>query len=81
DASFVNQAKGAKDSSGWTDLRQRIDRWRRPQFPLKGQDVLDLGLPPGPQVGELVKAMQAWWIAGEFNADRDACIAELKRLI
>ena len=81
DASYLNQAKAAKHNSGWTGLRQRIERWRRPQFPLKGQDVLDLGLAPGPQVGELVKAMQAWWIAGEFNADRDACIAELKRLI
>jgi poly(A) polymerase len=81
DASFLNQAKAAKHNSGWTGLRQRIERWRRPQFPLKGQDVLDLGLAPGPQVGELVKAMQAWWIAGDLNADRDACIAELKRLI
>jgi poly(A) polymerase len=80
DASFVNQAKGAKDSSGWTDLRQRIDRWRRPQFPLKGQDVLDLGLPPGPQVGELVKAVHVWWVAEDFDPDRDACLAELKGL-
>jgi poly(A) polymerase len=28
----------------------------------------------------LIEAVERWWIAGDFSADRDACLAELKRL-
>ena len=51
-----------------------------PCFPLKGRDVLALGIPPGVRVGELLAEVQSWWEAGDFAADRPACLAHLKSL-
>lgn len=50
-----------------------------PAFPLKGRDALKLGVKAGPRVGELVKAVERWWIEGDFRADRAECLAELKK--
>jgi poly(A) polymerase len=48
-----------------------------PRFPLRGSDVTRLGVPPGPVVGELLAAIEDWWEAGDFRADRKACLARL----
>ena len=36
-----------------------------------------LGVPAGPRVGELLRALEAWWIAGDFAADEAALRAKL----
>ena len=54
--------------------------WRPPRFPLGGDDVLARGVPPGPRVGALLSAVEAWWIAGDFQADRAALQARLAAL-
>ena len=51
------------------------------EFPLKGRDVTPLGIKSGPRVGELLKGLADWWEAGDFRADRKACLGELKRRI
>ena len=48
-----------------------------PKFPLAGRDVLALGILPGVRVGELLAEVQRWWEAGDFAADRAACLARL----
>jgi poly(A) polymerase len=55
--------------------------WPRPDFPLRGRDVSALGVPAGPEIGRLLKDLEAWWIAGDFAADREQGLAELKRRI
>jgi poly(A) polymerase len=52
-----------------------------PRFPLKGRDVTARGVPAGPRVGQLLAEVEAWWEAGDFRADRRACLAELERRI
>ena len=52
-----------------------------PPFPLKGRDVTRRAVPAGPEVGRLLAAVERWWEAGDFRADRQACLAELERLI
>lgn len=68
----ANAAAAALDLAG---------NWQAPQFPLRGADLLALGLPAGPRVGEVLRAVEQWWIDGDFGADRAACLAELKRRI
>jgi len=54
--------------------------WTPPQFPLTGHDVISLGIPPGPRVGELLDAVERWWEAQDFTANRDQCLGRLKEL-
>ena len=49
-----------------------------PVFPLRGADALEIGVPAGKRVGELLKAVEDWWIDGDFQARRDACLARLR---
>lgn len=54
--------------------------WRPRRFPLKGRDATALGVPAGPRVGQLLAAVEAWWIAEDFAPDRPQCLAKLREL-
>ena len=64
----------------WRAALKLAREWTPPELPVSGADALKLGLKPGPKVGELLEAVEGWWIAGDFAADRAACLAELERL-
>jgi poly(A) polymerase len=66
--------------AGWQQALALAQSWTPPELPVNGGDALALGLKPGPKVGALLEAVERWWIAGDFKADRAACLAELKRL-
>ncbi len=63
-----------------SELRARLAALDRPVFPLEGRDAVALGVPPGPRVGALLRAVRAWWRDGGCVADAAACRAELARL-
>ena len=65
----------------WRDRFALPERWQPPRFPLGGADVMALGVPAGPRVGELLRALEDWWIAGDFAADETALRAELQRMV
>ncbi len=54
--------------------------WRPRRFPLTGQDLLDLGLAPGPEVGELLQRLEDWWIGEDFAPTREDCLHRAKAL-
>ncbi|HYI04792.1 MAG TPA: hypothetical protein VD858_07865, partial [Reyranella sp.] len=64
----------------WRAALALAGSWTPPELPIGGNDALALGLKPGPRVGALIEGVERWWIAGDFSADRDACLAELRRL-
>ena len=68
-------------TDAWLSLLRAADDWTPLLFPLKGQDALDLGLPPGPTIGETLRLVEAWWEAGDFQAGRDDCLAKLQAVI
>ena len=45
-----------------------------PVFPLRGCDLKDLGVPPGPDLGTLLRDVKDWWKANDFQASRTACL-------
>lgn len=65
----------------WARLRGRLIAMPRPVFPLVGRHAVALGVPAGPRVGELLRAVRAWWLTGGCTADAAACCSELARLI
>ncbi len=64
-----------------TDIVQHAARWRRPVFPLRGADLLQHGLRPGPNISLILKQLEAWWSAGGFRASREACLNEMRLLV
>jgi poly(A) polymerase len=64
----------------WRHRHALPGRWQPPRFPLGGGDVLALGVPAGPRVGQLLREVEAWWIAGDFAADEAALRGKLRAL-
>ncbi len=56
------------------------DRWTPPRFPLAGRDLIARGVPPGPLLGAVLAATEAWWLANDFP-DAVQTTAELDRRI
>ena len=44
-------------------------RWAIPAMPVRGADVLALGVKAGPGVGEILRAFEEWWMEAGFPAD------------
>ena len=68
-------------TEAWLKALALIDAWQPQIFPLRGRDVLALGIAHGPRVGRLLRAIEAWWEAGGYVADRNDCLALLNHLI
>lgn len=62
-----------------TVFRGKIALMPEPVFPLQGRDAVALGWPPGPAMGEALRAVRSWWIARGCVDGADACRAELGR--
>jgi poly(A) polymerase len=67
-----------EDADRWLRLLTLPIRWPVPVLPLKGRDLRAVGLKPGPQIGELLAALEAWWIDQDFRPDRQACLDWVK---
>lgn len=52
-----------------------------PYFPIKGRDVLAIGVSQGPEVGEILSFLEQRWIRGGFKAGRAELMIELTTLI
>ena len=63
----------------WTRRLATADSWQPPTLPVDGRDAQALGIVPGPQLGAMLKAVEAWWVAADFMPDRAACLIELSR--
>lgn len=65
---------------GWRRRALLADRWSAPSMPFGGSDVLELGVPAGPAVGDILKAFETWWVASGFPDDPAEQAANLQAL-
>jgi tRNA nucleotidyltransferase/poly(A) polymerase len=52
-----------------------------PVLPVSGRDLLARGVAAGPRVGEVLRALETWWIAHDFPTDPARIAGEVDRLI
>ncbi len=69
------------DVSVWEKMVTLPQRWRVPVFSPSGEDVLNLGLEAGPQVGEVLLQLEQEWIDAEFDWDAQEQMAQLKTMV
>lgn len=51
--------------------------WQVPELPVTGHDLEARGLQPGPQMGELLAALEQAWIKSDFRLSKDELLASL----
>ncbi|HIJ62449.1 MAG TPA: CCA tRNA nucleotidyltransferase [Rhodospirillaceae bacterium] len=71
----------AGETDRWRTLLDLATGWTPPVLPLRGQDILDLGVPRGPRIGALLAEIEGWWIDGDFSADRRRALERLRQLV
>lgn len=60
------RAKADELDPAWLQRLTLAHRWQAPELPVRGADVLALGVPSGPEVGRILSAFEDWWIAADF---------------
>ncbi len=60
------QASAPEEGERAGRLRDVAVHWTAPRFPLGGEDVKALGVPPGPVMGRLLREAEDWWVAMDF---------------
>ena len=69
-----------EEAGRYCALVAAAEAWQPVFLPLKGADVLDLGIERGPEVGRLLMELEEWWIDGDFRAGRAECLEKLREL-
>ena len=70
----------APDDRLWRQALRLADRWQVPEFPVRGPDIIALGHVQGPEIGDMLRRLEAEWIASDFTLDREALLARAKQL-
>jgi poly(A) polymerase len=68
------------DDSVWRAALALPERWQAPAFPLSGGDILALGELKGPEVGAILRRLEADWVAGGFALSREELLARAEAL-
>jgi poly(A) polymerase len=74
------EARAGAEDARWRALLDLPERWTPPGFPIGGEDLLRLGIGKGPPVGEILRRLEADWIAGGFAASRADLIEAARKL-
>jgi len=61
----------------WHGLLRLPDEWAIPTLPVTGADIMAAGVPAGPNVGETLRALEDWWMAGGFVATREELLGRV----
>ena len=65
----------------WRAMLETAEQWEVPTFPVTGADVLARGIPEGPEVGDLLAAVEGWWTERDFAPDRAALLERLDAFV
>lgn len=80
-ALLVKSYLAPRAAPGSDNLRARLSAMPQPEFPLRGADLIALGLPPGPAIGAALHQVRQDWLATGCTADRPACLARLAAIL
>jgi poly(A) polymerase len=81
DKVMLQMAEAQKGIAAWRMLLDMADSWQRPRFALTGRDVMQAGVPEGPDVGRVLAEVEDWWVEGDFTADESALRDRLRTAI
>ena len=68
-------------AAAFTAMLATARAWEAPRLPVQGRDAVALGVPEGPAVGDLIDAVEDWWIENDFRAARKETLARLKEMV
>ncbi len=55
-----------------------VHRWTPPIFPLSGNDLQQIGIPPGKQMGHYLQMLEQWWEQENYQPNKDELLHYIK---
>lgn len=71
----------ASDAEMAKQKLQFAETWETPKFPVRGRDILALGVEDGPRVGEILATLETEWIDGRFLPTQAELLERANQLI
>ena len=72
------RSKAPLGDGKWKRLLGLAGRWPIPAFSVNGQDLIGVGVEPGPEMGALLRRLEDWWIQADFKPDREALLKQIE---
>ncbi len=68
------------EAGGYGKLLSIAEIWQRPEFPISGKDLLELGFEPGVELGSLLAKLEGEWVESGFASDKQILISRAREL-
>jgi len=72
------KSRASQTDRAWQRMLNLPSRWVSPSFPITGRDLLDLGFPPGPDLGRELKRLEDYWIGTDFKSTKDELLESIR---
>ncbi len=61
--------------SNFDAIIEECQAWKQPVFPVKGKDIIALGIEAGPNVGRRMKELERAWVASGFKLSKEELLS------
>ncbi len=82
DRALISWAKhataGQENTALWNWVLEKAKGWIPRPLPVTGDDILAMGISPGPAVGKCLQEIEERWIEGDFELSRDDLLRALR---
>ena len=65
------------EAANYLNLYEQALSWRRPVFPIKGQDLVNVGKATGPDMGDILRKLERKWVESGFSLKRGELLAQV----
>ncbi|MDN2579404.1 CCA tRNA nucleotidyltransferase [Aquibium sp. ELW1220] len=72
--------KAMLEAGGYFRLRRFLAGWTPPKFPLAGADLIAIGVPAGPKMGNLLRDLEEAWVDAGFTPDHAGLLEKAESL-
>jgi len=81
DIVLLMAANEPEQTENFQQIYQAATSCRLPKMPVIGNDVMDLGVGKGKQVGDYLREVEVWWRDKDFRPGRTECLNFLKSIV
>ncbi|MFM7084950.1 MAG: hypothetical protein ACKOW3_08110, partial [Hyphomicrobium sp.] len=79
--SWSNDFSASLNESAYLNRLQLSKGWGKPLMPISGKDLINRGVPSGPEVGRILSLLEEWWISVGFPNDKERIEERLEALL
>ena len=83
-AALADGVEVAAVLAGWTDagrsaVLEELQSLDVPRYPIRGEDLIRLGMKPGKGLGDELARLEQLWIESRFTLDREELLEKVRR--